>query len=138
MPKRATTNEEIESCFSVISQLRPHLVQDSFLNQVREMEGEGYNLAYIEENGEIVSVAGYRIASTLFMGKNLYVDDLVTSEDNRSNGYGERMMQWLRELALENECNYLHLDSGTQRYSAHKFYLRQGLNIASFHFSEKL
>jgi len=29
----------------------------------------------------------------------------------------------------------LHLDSGVQRYMAHKFYLREGFIIASHHFS---
>ena len=87
---------------------------------------------------EVVAVAGYRIMTTLFMGRNLYVDDLVTSDKSRSKGYGKVLIGWLRDLAKASDCTHLHLDSGTQRHRAHRFYLREGLDIASFHFSEKL
>ena len=55
-----------------------------------------------------------------------------------SKGHGKALIDWLRDLARERGCTHLHLDSGTQRHRAHRFYLRQGMDIASFHFSEKL
>jgi GNAT superfamily N-acetyltransferase len=138
MPNHAITDNDIEKCFPVMLALRPHLEKNSFVKLVRQIENDGFKLAYIEANGDVVAVAGYRIVTNLFMGKNLYVDDLITSADARSKGYGESMLSWLRSLAVENGCNYLHLDSGTHRDQAHKFYFRQGLTISSFHFSEKL
>jgi len=138
MAKQAITDVEITNCFSVMSELRPHLKEGSFLDLVRDMEKEGYKLVYIEENKEVVAVAGFRILTNLFMGKNFYVDDLVTAEKQRSKKYGEKMLLWLRSIANENNCNYFHLDSGTHRHEAHKFYFRNGLSIASFHFSENL
>ena len=138
MVKQAVTDIEILNCFQVMSELRTHLVEKTFLNTIRQMEDEGYKLVYIEDKGVVVAVAGYRIYSNLFMGRHLYVDDLVTSSNCRSKGYGEEMMQWLRNMALSNNCNFYHLDSGTHRDQAHKFYFKQGLTIASFHFSEKL
>jgi len=138
VPKIAITDKEIEKCFAVMSELRTHLVKGTFMNTVRDMETDGYKLAFIEDSGVVVAVAGYRIYTNLFMGKHLYVDDLVTSEKIRSNGYGEKMINWLREVAINNQCHYYHLDSGTQRDQAHKFYFKQGFTIASFHFSEQL
>lgn len=102
------------------------------------MQAEGYRLAFIADKDAVVAVAGYRIFTSLFMGKNLYVDDLVTASDSRSRGYGKILIDWLRDLARESGCTHLHLDSGTQRHRAHRFYFRQGMDIASFHFSEKL
>ncbi|MCP5173135.1 MAG: GNAT family N-acetyltransferase [Pseudomonadales bacterium] len=121
-----------------MAELRPHLKREEFLRQVRDMEADGYQLAYLKGDGAVVAVAGYRVSSNLFMGKHLYVDDLVTSSTVRSKGYGEVMMAWLRDQAVNAACHYLHLDSGTHRDQAHKFYFRQGLTIASYHFSEKL
>jgi len=138
VPKIAVEDREIENCFDVLLELRPKLLRSSFLELIREMELEGYKLVYIEENGHVVAVAGYRITTNLFMGKNLYVDDLVTLESARSKGYGNILVTWLRELAIKNGCNVLHLDSGTQRHQAHKFYFRNGLTIASYHFSESV
>jgi len=138
MPRVAETDEEIKNCFAVMSELRPHLVETEFVGRVREMESEGFRLAYIEDNGEVVCVSGYRVSTNLAFGKNLYVDDLSTGEKHRSKGYGEQMLQWLRSVAKRQDCNILHLDSGTQRKRAHKFYLCQGLQISSFHFGEEI
>ena len=142
VPKQATSDSDITRCFDVMHELRTELTRDTFLDTVRAMQRDGYKLAFIEENihdrPTIVAVAGYRIYTNLYMGKHLYVDDLVTAEKWRSNGYGERLINWLREQALNAECNYFHLDSGTHRNQAHKFYFSQGFNIASYHFSERL
>ena len=138
MPRVAVTDKEIESCFDVMSELRPKIIKSEFLNIVREMESQGFKLVFIEENTKVVAAAGYRISTNLFLGKNLYVDDLITSASVRSKGYGEVLITWLRNLAIENKCNTLHLDSGTQRGQAHKFYFRNGLTIVNYHFSADL
>ena len=101
------------------------------------MEKEGYRIVYIEEQEKVIAVAGFRIATNLFMGKHLYVDELVTSEQARSSGYGIKIINWLQIKAEEENCNYFHLDSGTQRDRAHKFYFKQGFSIASYHFSKR-
>jgi GNAT superfamily N-acetyltransferase len=138
VPKRALTDQEIENCFEVMSELRTKLRKGDFLKTIRHMESEGYRLAYIEDQGNVVAVAGYRIYTNLFMGKHLYVDDLVTADTARSKGYGEQMVKWLRNEGAKEACNVFHLDSGTQRGEAHRFYFRQGFTIASYHFSEQL
>lgn len=138
MPKQAIGDQEIENCFEVMSELRPHLKRENFLETIRAMETEGYKLAFIEDQGKIVATAGYRIYTNLWVGKHLYVDDLVTASSGRSRGYGEEMVNWLRTKAIEADCNYFHLDSGTHRDQAHKFYFRQGFTIASYHFGEQL
>ena len=35
-------------------------------------------------------------------------------------------------------CSVLDLDSGVQRRDAHRFYMREGLTISSFHFARVL
>jgi len=138
MLKRAESDQDIERCFPVMAELRTHLRQESFVDLVRLLEADGFRLAYMENGGEVVAVAGYRISTNLFLGKHLYVDDLVTSQRVRARGYGRAMMSELREVAKQSGCEYLHLDSGTQRAQAHKFYFQQGLTVSCFHFDEKL
>lgn len=138
MPKLAMTDSEIESCFDIMLELRPKLQKREFLAIVRDMEKEGYKLAFVEIEAEVVAVAGYRICTNLFMGKHLYIDDLVTSQEHRSKGYGALLIDWLRDEAVNSKCNFYHLDSGTHRGEAHKFYFKQGFTIASYHFSEQL
>lgn len=137
MPEHATTDAEIADCYDVMAELRPHVPRERFLALVKSMHAEGYRLACIREGGRVVAVAGYRISTNLFYGRNLYVDDLATAESERSKGHGKALLDWLRQLALESGCDALHLDSGVQRKRAHQFYLREGLELLGHHFSTR-
>jgi len=130
----ATTPTEIDRCLPVMSQLRPALIAAEFVSRVQAQQAEGYQLASLEYDGAVVSVAGFRIQNMLSSGKTFYVDDLVTDAVARSQGHGEAMLQWLIALAREAGCNSFSLDSGTHRQEAHAFYLRHRLRITSFHF----
>ena len=134
----ALTDSHIAKCFDVMHQLRPHLVREDFVAMVRSMQSEGFNLAFLELDNQVVAVAGYRIYSNLHRGKHCYLDDLVTAPKHRSKGYGDQLLAWVRNRAIEAGCNVLHLDSGTHRRRAHKFYFQRGFTIDSYHFTEEL
>ena len=138
MIKEAKTDEGILACFNVMSELRQHLIKDEFVSLIRSMQKEGYHLCCIKEENKIAAVSGYRIFTTLYEGKQLYVDDLCTAENERSKGYGEDMLNWLKCLAKDAGCKFFNLDSGTQRKRAHKFYFNQGLSIDCYHFKQDL
>jgi GNAT superfamily N-acetyltransferase len=138
MPEHANTDAEIAACYDVMAELRPHVAREKFVPLIRSMQESGYRLACIRAEGHVVAVAGYRISTNLFIGHNLYVDDLVTAEIERSKGYGRELLGWLRGIAVENGCKGFHLDSGVQRKRAHEFYLREGLELSSYHFSTRL
>ena len=74
----------------------------------------------------------------LAWGRFLYVDDLVTDEAWSSHGVGAALLDFLVNIARESGCAELHLDSGVQRFGAHRFYLAQRMDITSHHFSMKL
>lgn len=134
----AETEPDIARCQPVMLELRPHLAGQDFVTLVRRQQKTGYLLAYLEDDGEVRSVAGYRFLEMLCCGKILYVDDLVTHVDCRSAGYGGRLFDWLVEQARAAHCNEFHLDSGVQRFDAHRFYMCHGMSIVWHHFSLKL
>ncbi len=136
--KLAVEDHEIARCFPVMAALRAHLEAGDFVPLVRRMQDEGYRLAYLEELGEVRAVAGFRIYTSLFLGRSLYVDDLVTAPESRSRGHGRHLLGWLRERAVEECCRALHLDSDVQRHAAHRFYFEQGLHINCYHFHQGL
>jgi GNAT superfamily N-acetyltransferase len=134
----AASDSEITACHAVMQQLRPQYTPDEFLARVRHQQAEGYELAMLIDDDAVTAVAGYRIGHNLAWGKYLYVDDLVTDAGRRSAGYGLRMLRWLVDAAKADDCNELHLDSGVQRFGAHRFYLRSGMDITSHHFRLEL
>lgn len=119
-----------------MAELRPHLDADGFAGRIRRQQASGgYQLAFLEASGAVQTLAGFRFADFLAWGKVLYVDDFVTTAAARSTGCGQEMFDWLVQRAREARCDALHLDSGVQKHGAHRFYLRNRMDITCHHFS---
>jgi GNAT superfamily N-acetyltransferase len=127
------TDPEILECLPVLLQLRPHLQAASFVRQIRQQSDRGYQ--QLKANAQTVAVAGFHLTTNLAWGPHLYIEDLVVDANHRSKQYGEQLFQWLIDHAKQHNCQQLHLDSGVQRFNAHRFYLRQRMNITSHHFA---
>src|SRR5262249_26960231 len=134
----AESDDQIARCFAVMRLLRPHVAETAFAATVRRQQRGGYVLAYLEDGGAVVSVAGFRVIENLVSGRLLYVDDLVTLAELRSHGHGKAMLDWLVQRARDEGCQYLELDSGVQRFDAHRFYLTNRMIISAHHFVLKL
>jgi len=129
----------LAACWPVMQQLRPQFDAATFVDQVqRQRAACGYRLAYARGAGPVLSCAGFRITEFLAWGRTLYVDDLVTDEAHRGQGVGSLLLDWLIAEARRAGCAQFHLDSGVQRFGAHRFYLAHGMDITSHHFALKL
>ncbi|QID18624.1 GNAT family N-acetyltransferase [Nitrogeniibacter mangrovi] len=132
----ATSDRDIERAADLLRQLRTHLDRATLIERIRTQQRDGYQLALLAPaDGPAQCVAGFVITTKLAWGRALYVDDLVTDAATRSSGAGRRMLDWLKAYARAQACGELHLDSGVQRFEAHRFYLREGFRIASHHFA---
>ncbi len=135
----ANTDAEIAGCHAVMAQLRPQVPEADFVARIRSQMDEGYELAWIEDDGAArgvaKAVAGFRLINTLSLGRHIYVDDLVSDNPARSAGYGGALLDGLAEEARRRGCVGLDLDSGVQRFDAHRFYFRQRMSIAAYHFT---
>lgn len=137
--KFAKTNEDVLKCWKVMHELRPHLKNEKeFLKRIKQQQTNGYQLIFIEKNGIAVSACGFRILEFLAWGKILYIDDLTTLPQQRGKGYAGKILDWIFNHAKENDCDEVHLDSGHQRYDAHRLYLNKKFRIIDHHFARKL
>jgi len=138
----ANSDAEIKETFAVMCQLRPHLrgtKRRTYLELVRRQQSEvGFQLAVLRRNGRVLCVAGFRLCRCLGWGRYLYIDDLVTNKKMRSKGAGHAMFQWLVKYGLDERCDQLRLDSAVFRHGAHRFYLRERMDIACFNFRLEL
>jgi GNAT superfamily N-acetyltransferase len=130
--------DETHLAFAAMVELRPHVASvEEFVTRVNERQRpEGYRLAaaFLDGEGDAVSVAGFRTANALHRGFFLYVDDFVTREAHRGGGFGRQVFAWVLAEARRLGCESVSLDSGVQRFGAHRFYLRAGMDITSHHF----
>lgn len=120
--RELTTEAEWRAAFPVLNQLRDHLSEAEFLDSLSEMRKEGYRLFALLLGEEIVSVAGVEIRTNFYNGRHLFVYDLVTRADRRSEGHGARLMAFVEDWACERNCESITLESGLWRSDAHRFY----------------
>jgi GNAT superfamily N-acetyltransferase len=123
---------------AVLRELRPHLTAESFASVCEDGYRQGLRYLAAFDGDRCVGVAGWRVMITTDALRKLYVDDLVTKEGSRSRGVGSALLAQLGERARERGCQVLDLDSGVQRADAHRFYMREGLAITSFHFARRI
>lgn len=132
----AKSEQDVRRCFPVMRELRSHFEDEQkFVDQVQRQQRDGYFIAFVEAEGEVRAVAGCRYLESLFSGKFMYVDDLVTRAADRSGGFGGQLLDWLIEQAREHGCDQFELDSGVQRFDAHRFYFAKRMKIAAYHFT---
>ena len=122
----------------VLRELRPHLTDELFAQVMREAGPQGLRFTAVFAGERCVAIAGWRIVASTSAIRKLYIDDLSTAASDRSRGYGRMLMDELRERAVAAGCRSLELDSGVQRFDAHRFYLRERMSITAHHFDLEL
>jgi hypothetical protein len=133
------SNLDLKKCFPLMKQLRPHLTLENFEQQVeRQIHSSGYTLAALEVNNELKSLIGFRVTEYLAWGKILYIDDLVTDVGNMGKGYAGTLLDWVFKKGVALNCQQIHLDSGYQRYDAHRLYLNKKMKIVGHHFCKEV
>jgi GNAT superfamily N-acetyltransferase len=122
----------------VLQELRPHVTAAAMTAIYAEGYPQGLRFLAAYDGPQCVGVAGWRLVATTFAGRKLYVDDLVTAEASRSKGVGRALLDELGARAAAAGCTLLDLDSGVHRKDAHRFYFRERLHIASYHFVREI
>lgn len=128
----------VDDVLPVLQELRPQITAATLQSVYDEGHPQGlrFSAGYLE--GRCVAVAGWRIMATTACERKLYVDDLVTAADQRSQGAGRAMLAELTRRAESAGCAAIDLDSNTNRLDAHRFYMREHYAIVSFHFARFL
>ena len=133
------TDQDYDACFEVMRELRPHLTDvAAFAAQARRQARQGYCLLAAWQNNKVMGLAGYRTQENLMYGKFMYVDDLVTTREARSQGIGAKLIDATRKKAQELGCAWFVLDTAAENALGQRFYYRQGLLGLGIHFNQQL
>lgn len=132
------TSSDLQRCFEVMRQLRPHLNYEDYILIYQEAhQSDGYEIVALEEQREVVALMGYRVLSDFVRGRHLYIDDLVTREDRRSRGLGAILLNYAENLAPKLNCKTLRLCTGLENTGGIKFYEKNGWTRRSLAYIKK-
>ncbi len=133
------TEAEIERAFPVMKELRPHLSFNGYLEIYKAAhECDDYQIAVLELDGHIVALMGFRFLSDFIRGRHLYIDDLVSSENMRSMGFGKELLKFAEKMADQSNCNVLRLCTGIDNNRGIKFYEDNDWTKKAFAFTKKM
>ena len=115
--------EEQQSMYELIHELRTDVTFEEYCKLLLPMRDAGYRMFGLFEDSKVITISGVEIKYNLYYGKHLWVYDLVTSKTKRSTGAGKTMLEYLENIAKQENCNCVALSSGLQKERAHNFYL---------------
>jgi ribosomal protein S18 acetylase RimI-like enzyme len=137
--RHAETDREVAACFRVMALLRPHLsTAKELVTRVARQRAAGYRILAAWRDDLPLALAGYRVEENLIHGRFIYVDDLVTAENERGSGLGARLLAAVAAEGQRDGCARLVLDTALDNVLAHRFYYRQGLLARALRFSRAI
>lgn len=127
---------DLPEAVRLLATLNPDTPEDVVLERLATIlaEHSHYHSVCAFAGGRMVGVAGAWVATKIWCGKYLEIDNLVVDPGHRSGGVGTMMIKHLEGVGRENGCNILVLDSYTSNHASHRLYHRLGFEIWGFHF----
>jgi GNAT superfamily N-acetyltransferase len=118
--------------------LNPAMTKATFRAHLKNMVADGYRCVGGYANQELVAIAGFKIFTRFWCGKQMDVDNVIVAPHYRNSGVGKKVFSWLERAAKHEKCDIIVLDSYAHAQAAHRFYYREGFQIEGFHFCKKI
>ncbi len=130
--------KELYTVYDVLKQLRTEIRYKEFEDLIYDMRHMDYKMIGIMDGDILITYAGVAVQTNLYHKRHLYVFDLVTDEQYRSQKYGEMMLDYLVDYAKVGMCENIVLSSGFERENTHTFYEKHSFKKKSFVFLKSL
>jgi GNAT superfamily N-acetyltransferase len=139
---RGCTRDDLEPVLGLLRQLWPDreldrdALTDTFLYNL-DRDHQHYLCAL---NGDaLLGFCSLSVRKSLWgQGFIAYIDELVVDEARRGEGIGGMLLEWALDLAKEEGCHRVELDSAFHREDAHRFYESHGFKGICLLFSKEI
>lgn len=128
------TKQEMLANYELLLEVYPNLKMEEYDRELNDMLPHNYGQVGVYLDNECVGLTGFWIGTKLWCGKYLELDNVVISSKKRSNGIGKVLFDFMTEMAKNEGCSMLALDSYTTNFKAHKFFYNQDFVPKGFHF----
>ena len=137
---QALDTGDIDAAVPLLSFLNPSIEERTLRERLTTIlhEHPHYHLIGAFTEGQLVGLCGAWIATKIWCGLYLEIDNLVVSPDERSNGIGGALICHLEDYGRQCGCTILVLDSYASNRASHRLYHRLGFEIWGFHFVKPL
>lgn len=132
--------EQLFDAAKMLAFLNPETPVETLAARLKVLfvEHPHYQLFGAFTEGKLSGVAGAWIAAKIWCGRYLEIDNLIVDPAARSSGIGTRLIERLVQLAEEQDCKIITLDSYSSNHASHRLYHRLGFEIWGFHFVKSI
>jgi GNAT superfamily N-acetyltransferase len=140
--------QEMLSAYDLIDQRYQISYQDYQKNLAEMIKRNAFKMIAVCQNIEnnqsnklekkIIGISGYSISLMLYCKRFLQLSSFIVDEKYRNLGVGKLILAKAEEIAKENDCQKIVLDSFTINKKSHHLYFREGFKISAFHFIKDL
>ena len=129
---RFAEEHDFEGIMNLLRQLNP---DDPVINDGRDkviferiLKETNLRILILEENGKIISTCYLNIIPNLTRNAAPYaiIENVVTDEAFRNQGFGKKLMAFALESAWKAGCYKIMLQTGSKKEITHKFYASCG------------
>lgn len=139
---RDVTENDAENVSKLLFQLWPDRVVET--NETRatlkNMKASNiYTVFGAESESKLIGFCVMTITFNFWVqGKLANISTLVIEQEFRGKGIGKSFVERCIQIAKENECAKIELESGFHRTEAHKFYENIGFDKRAYFFSKDI
>ena len=130
---RHATEQDFPAVLDLVKELAVYQgLPDKVLNTVEQMKAEkDLFRCLVAENGQgqIIGIASYFFAYYTWVGKSLYLDDLVVKQSERGQKAGSRLLKEIVNIAENENCKRVRRLVSDWNTSAIEFYKKCGAEI---------
>ena len=127
--KECVNQSDINATYSVLKQLRDQVPYEGYAKNVLMMQNDAkkYRLISATYNNSCVGLIGfsYDIYRLFIQGKTIYIEDLVVDKNYRKQGIAKKLISYVEDIARNNSCKALIVDTALHREEAKRFYVQQ-------------
>ncbi len=142
---REATHEDIASILNLLYELeRPKPLDESsmksFRNKIDEYFLDSQKTIIVSEQEKKVTgfVSIVYLKRLNQLNAEMYIPELIVTESMRQYGTGKKLMKHCTNLAKQNNCFRIRLESGNQRKDSHEFYKNIGFEQSALSFSKNI
>ena len=136
--KILTQKAEMLPLYPLIQQLSPGVTEERYTFLLDDMLAHGYRMVAVFEGEECVGLSGIWVATKIYSGRYLEMDNVVVAAAHRSKGIGQVLTQFVEQLANEEGCEMMMLDAYLENEKAHTFYEKAGFTKRGYHFLKRI
>ncbi|MGD7653918.1 MAG: GNAT family N-acetyltransferase [Verrucomicrobiales bacterium] len=133
---RPLSSQDLPAAATLLRSLNPNTPAETIHRRLSTILSDHphYQLHGAFVDDRLAGVCSAWIATKIWCGKYLEIDNIVVDPDQRSSGIGTHLIERMEQLARENECLVITLDSYTANHPSHRLYHRLGFEIWGYHF----